>query len=428
MDKNRDLPSRSWYRLDNAALIYPAIESTFPSLVWRIAVTLDREIEPLRLKQALRNVMPRFPYFATRLRRGFFWFYLEANDSDFIIYEDPKYPCIGIDYKKNRGYLFTLKRFGKRIALEAFHAFTDGGGGTIFLNNIVAEYLRLDGEDVPPDPACNIFDLAQTAPAEEYEDCYHKYYSPAIKKLPFLPAAYHFSGTLEREFDRLHSIHGHMSVAELSALSKRHGATITEYMLAVYFSVIQEIQLGEGKSGIIRIPVAANLRNIFGCRTMRNFSYIVNVEIDTRLGRYAFPEILDAVRLQMKAGLTEKSVVKGFSANVNTERNLFLRMTPLFLKIPVMTFVYSLSGDKQCTSAFSNLGRVRLPDSMRKFVRYYTCNTMPSSLSPVSLTAIGYDDEMCMSFTSRIREREIERMYFTALVRAGIRVRIESND
>ncbi len=428
MDKNRDIQSRSWYRLDNAALIYPAIESTFPSLVWRIAATLDREVEPLRLKQALKNVMPRFPYFATRLKRGFFWFYLEANDSDFIIYEDPKYPCIGIDYKKNRGYLFTLKRFGKRIALEAFHAFTDGGGGTIFLNNIVAEYLRLDGEDIPPAPDCNIFDLAEPAPLEEYEDCYHKYYSPEIKKLPILPAAYHFSGTLEREFDRLHNLTGHMSVSALSKVSKEFGATITEYMLAVYFSVIQDVQREEGKTGVIRIPVAANLRNIFECRTMRNFSYIVNVEIDTRLGVYDFEEILSAIRSQMKAGLTKKSVVKGFSANVNTEKNLFLRMTPLFLKVPVMTFVYSLSGDKQCTSAFSNLGKVKLPDSMKPHVLYYTCNTMPSSLSPVSLTSIGYGDEMCMSFTSRIKEREIERKFFTALVKAGIRVRIESND
>ena len=103
-------------------------------------------------------------------------------------------------------------------------------------------------------------------------------------------------------------------------------------------------------------------------------------------------------------------------------------MTPLFLKVPVMTFVYSLSGDKQCTSAFSNLGKVKLPDSMKPHVLYYTCNTMPSSLSPVSLTSIGYGDEMCMSFTSRIKEREIERKFFTALVKAGVKVRVESND
>ena len=428
MDKNRDLQSRSWFRLDNAALIYPAIESTFPSLVWRIAVTLDREVDPLRLKNALKRVMPRFPYFSTRLKRGFFWFYLEHNDSDFIIYEDPKYPCIGIDYRKNRGYLFTLKHFGKRIALEAFHAFTDGGGGTVFLNNIVAEYLRLDGEEIPFAPEFDVFDLSEPAPVEEYEDCYHKYYSPAIKKLPILPAAYHFSGTLEREFDRLHNITGHLSVSELSRLAKSYGATVTEYMLAVYFSVIQEIQRDEGKTGVIRIPVAANLRRIFGCRTMRNFSYIVNVEIDTRLGEYEFEEILHEIQTQLKAGLTRKNVVKGFSANVNTEKNLFLRMTPLFLKIPAMTFVYSLSGDKQCTSAFSNLGKVNLPESMRPFVRYYTCNTMPSSLSPVSLTSIGYGDSLCISFTSRIREREIEKKFFTAFVKAGVKVRIESND
>ena len=66
-----------WVPLDNAAKIYPAARSGKWSNVFRLSATLSEDIDVPVMQEALNVTVRRFPAMAVRLRRGFFWYYLQ---------------------------------------------------------------------------------------------------------------------------------------------------------------------------------------------------------------------------------------------------------------------------------------------------------------------------------------------------------------
>ena len=79
MKEKIPLRQRAWYKLDNAAKVFPGQDSSSWSNVFRLSATLTEKINPELLEEALRMVMPRFPTFDVRMRAGFFWHYLEKT-------------------------------------------------------------------------------------------------------------------------------------------------------------------------------------------------------------------------------------------------------------------------------------------------------------------------------------------------------------
>ena len=69
---------KQWYRLDNAALIFPAIIRKNWNNVFRVSATLKEPVDPEVLDRAIEELRPRFPTCFVRLRTGFFWYYLET--------------------------------------------------------------------------------------------------------------------------------------------------------------------------------------------------------------------------------------------------------------------------------------------------------------------------------------------------------------
>ena len=68
---------KKWMRLDNAAKIYPPAATRRWSPMFRLSVELSEDADPAILEEANRRALARFPAFSCRLRRGFFWYYLE---------------------------------------------------------------------------------------------------------------------------------------------------------------------------------------------------------------------------------------------------------------------------------------------------------------------------------------------------------------
>ena len=51
----------NWYRLDTAALIFPAITRRDWSNAFRVSACLKDEVDPVILQQAVDELRPRFP-------------------------------------------------------------------------------------------------------------------------------------------------------------------------------------------------------------------------------------------------------------------------------------------------------------------------------------------------------------------------------
>ena len=165
---------RDWYRLDTAALIFPAIARNDWSNAFRLSATLTEEIDPALLQQAADEMENRFPSFFVTLHKGLFWYYLEKSRRHVTVRPDYAYPLTFMRRRELRRNCLRILFYKNRIAVEFFHAVSDGRGGSVFLCNLVARYLELKyGIDVPKSGM--IRTLTEQPAAEELEDSFLKY-------------------------------------------------------------------------------------------------------------------------------------------------------------------------------------------------------------------------------------------------------------
>jgi hypothetical protein len=421
-----DVNVKKWFKLDNMANLFPAIEHFWRAPVYRVSLELDREIKEDLLVRALNMVLPRFPYFKVELKKGVFWSYLEYNKKDAVVSPDcPDNPCLGINYRSNNNYLFKVKYHKNIIALEVFHALTDGGGALVLLKTLGAQYLRLCGETIAFDKDLGVWDIGESPCEEESRDSFLKYYNKDIKALGIKSPAYHFRGTKEKQ-DVVHVIKGVLNGKEVAAAAKKYGVSVTEFLTAVYIYSLMKVSLKTGNKRPIRISVPVNLRNIFPSGTMRNFTNFVICGIKPHTGGYTFEEIVSEVHHDMRKGLLKNNLIENFSGNVSSEKNFFVRILPLHLKIIMLSLIYSFRGENQYSGSFSNLGIIRFPDDMAPFVKGLSCCLAPNSINTTNCGAVCFGDRLVISFTRTIKESLIEREFFTFLVRQNLKVKIQS--
>ena len=66
-----------WYKLDNAAKVYPSSSSNEYSALFRFAAVMKERVDGQILQQALDDLVPRFPTLMVTIKRGAFWYYFE---------------------------------------------------------------------------------------------------------------------------------------------------------------------------------------------------------------------------------------------------------------------------------------------------------------------------------------------------------------
>lgn len=410
---------KDWIKLDNAATIYPAILKRKYAPLFRLTITLTEEIDKDILSESLIYIMKRFPTFTYTLKEGFFWCYLEKIKTNPKVEKDSVNPMIRRDFDKK--YLFRVRVYKNRIAIEYFHALTDGTGGMTFMLTLVSEYLHrkykmkkeytsliLNVEDKPSEDECN--------------DAFLKY---AHRKgaLDHEKRAFHLSGTKIND-NMINIVTGIMNTDELKKLSKKHNATITEYIVSIMLLNLQ--QLSDNTKKEIKVSIPINLRNLYETKTLRNFSSYVNVGI-TNEKQYELNEIIKLVKKQLKDKTKEEKLNAKITGNVNLMKNFFIRRIPMFIKKHIMSFIESVMGDGYITTTLSNLGNIELPNNMKKYVTDINFILGKSREKTHATTMIGYNNKIYVTFSRNIKESEFERLFFTTLSKEGLDVLIESN-
>ncbi len=418
-------PVKNWFKLDNAGKLYPAIKNSRWTSLFRVSIALLEPVEPVALQQAVNDILPRFPSFAVRIRKGLFWYYLEENTAPFSILKDEGHPCIRMKWKENGGYLFRVLYHDRRISLEVFHAIADGSGGIAFMKTLVAQYLRRCGIHVPA--VDGILDIQAEPEADELEDAYKRLpggYRSKRKEKP----AYHLPASREVPHT-LHVTVARISVQALKDESKKYGVTITEYLTAVMIYVIYQVQRSgkRDKKLPVKVSVPVNMRNYFPSKTLRNFSFFINPGIEPRMGDFSFDEVIRQTHYYMRYNLNYKFLAAGIATNVASERNVFIRLCPLFLKNLVINGVFKRVGESGVSATITNLGPMVLPQEMRSYIEHAEIILGPASTGRSNCAAISYGDEMTLAFSRNIRESTLEREVLRFLVKSGIPVLVESN-
>ena len=177
----------------------------------------------------------------------------------------------------------------------------------------------------------------------------------------------------------------------------------------------------------VKITIPVDLRRLYGSRTLRNFSLVLNVGVDPRYGDYTLEELCRSIYHQLCAGATRQNMAGMIAANVQPQELTLLRLAPLGLKNLVMDGVYRRSGERGGCLNISNLGRIELPAPMEPYVRRMEFIIGPQRSYPNNCSVLSYGGSTYINMIRNIRESELERRFFSRLVELGIPVDIETN-
>ena len=418
---------KQWYRLDNAALIFPAVMRKNWNNVFRVSVTLKEPVEPELLSRAAADLLPRFPTVFVRLRTGFFWYYLETVGEAPKAEEDYAWPLTPMSRRKLKKCCIRILYDQNRIAVEFAHSVTDGTGGMAFLQNLTARYLTLK-EGITVDPEGNILDPAEKPKQEETRDCFQLCGAKASVSRAE-ENAYRMRGNPEEDFFR-HIVTGIVPTETLLEKAHEEKVTVTAYLSAVMAEAVLARQKEDpepGRRGHIKITVPVNLRKTFGLNTLRNFTLAVNIGFDPRLGTYSHEEICRLMYHQLAAETIPQKMAGRVSTNVELQRSLPLRLIPLPVKTLAMRLVYAMSGESKGCLNISNMGVVKLPEVMAPYVERFDFIIGVQYSYPNNCSVVSWNGKTYISMIRGIRDSELERLFYSRLVELGIPVDIESN-
>jgi NRPS condensation-like uncharacterized protein len=417
-----------WLPLDNAAKIYPAIQSKELTSVFRISAVLKERIKIGNLLKAIHSIEERFPYYKVRLRKGFFWYYLEYLNIPISLEVGNQRLCREFNKRDKNKLMFRILAIENRISIEFSHILTDGAGGFEFFKSLLTMYFKQRGTAIPED-----FDYIRPdtiISKEEFEDSHNKYFKENIPPELKQPKAFHLPFSLNPlpRFDVLLAI---LSVNEIKNRAEEKGVNMTVYLIALYLFVLQDIYENlnafsrHKKNKRLRIQVPVNLRNIYPSKSMRNFSLFVMPEIDLRLGHYTFEEIIKTVYHRMQLETDEKLINKIIARNVGSEKKLFVRGIPLFIKSMILYFKYYSLGASQYSGVLTNMGKVKFPPEVSKSIEYFVVTPPPpNKILKINCGVIGFNDKLVLSFGNITKSKEFEKKFLKFLVQQGIKVKL----
>ena len=417
----------NWYRLDTAALIFPAIIRRDWSNAFRVSACLKEDVDTAILQQAVDALRPRFPSYYVTLHKGVFWYYLEESREPVRVQNDYAYPLTFMSSRELRHNCLRVLVYKNRIAAEFFHALTDGHGGSVYLCNLIARYLELkEGIAIPRGGLLR--DLNESPPPEELEDSFLKNAAEVAAGRREEPS-YHLHGVREeRGFKTLTT--GIVETQALLDAAHRYGVTVTALLAAVMVESIIAMQSEERprrRQRPVKITIPVDLRRLYGSRTLRNFSLVLNLGVDPRYGDYTLEELCRSIYHQIGANATPQNMAGMIAANVQPQQLVPLRLAPVFIKNLVMDAVYRRSGESGGSLNVSNITKLPLPEEMLQYVERMEFIIGPQRSYPNNCSVMSFGGKTYINMIRNIRQSELERRFFSRLVELGIAVEIECN-
>lgn len=315
---------------------------------------------------------------------------------------------------------------GNRITAEFYHVLTDGTGGLNFFKTLLAAYCEFIGLKTPDSG----FIHHASIPLEgETEDGYNRYFDPRLPAPPQLSKAYHLPFPFARN-PRISITAIELSAEKIKEKARSRGISITEYLVSIYLMSLQQViestsRIGKIRSRpVIRIQVPVNLRSLFPSNTLRNFALFVMPEIDRRLGHYSFEEIIHTVHHFMQHQTDPKLMQKIIYRNVRNEKSIFIRMIPLLLKDPVLSYFFNRSGMALYSGLITNLGKIDFSGEMGDHIERMRFFPPPPDKSKVSMAAITYRDRLILTISNATTSHLVEKLFLGFLKEEQIPVTI----
>lgn len=416
----------NWYKVDNVSKIFLATYNQRDTRSMRLGCTLTEEVDPEILKAALERTIKSRPQFQVRIRRGFFWHYLETTDAIPKVEEEYGRPCPTLYGTEYRGILhYKVSYFGKRINLDMFHALSDGTGALEFLNQLVLNYLKIKYPEELKNSTAGSGAAASDLEQDSFSQFYTKYNKSAISDIDEHVSgkkAYHIHG-LKLPYDQLQFMEVKMNAKTALAQAKEMKVSLTSYvgaklMLALY----KDMPVAKRKLPItISLPV--NLRNFFPSETVRNFfnsTYVTHLFT----GEETLEGLAQEFDAQLKENLKEEHIRKQMDSYQKLEKIFVLRMVPLFLKLPVVR-AYCKQDAKKVSGVLSNMGVIKQPQEIQKYVTGYTAFCSHNELF---MTVYSYGEDLCFGISTAYQNTGVLKNFIRSFEGQEDQIRISATE
>ena len=423
---NDSMKKYEWMKNDIPAIMFSAVDSRKTSRLFRLSVIFkNEEVDPERLKEAVRLVVQRCPLYMHRNAKGFFWTYLEKSDTLPPVLPEEYRPAqlrrLGNDGAPEIVFLY----YKRRLSFETSHVLGDGTGMIELLKSVVAEYMILGGADR------NEFEnirLSDTPVSEtEMENAYLRYKTdedlPKLKR----DKSYVLPYTYDKNYQN--HISGLVKISDAKACCSEYGISVTEFLAAgVILAMIRTAGKPITETIVLDIPV--NLRNMFPSDTVRNFASTIPLQFNPQ-GKtdYTFGDIANAIKGQLKANNTRENHQAFINSNCSLTEKKILQIVPYFIKKPVLSVMQKKSHTTEMTLILSNVGNTVLPKIMSDHIERLEVISGDSRVynMPMFFYIMALNGYMNLVFGLSGKDRKLCREFFRIMTSMGVGVRIESS-
>jgi NRPS condensation-like uncharacterized protein len=387
--------------------------------VFRLAADMKAPIVPEILQIALHSTIKRFPLYATIVKRGMFWHYLDAVHKRYVVERETLRPCAPIRMRNRKDQNFRVLYYGHRISLEVFHCVSDGLGAMVFMKNLLAEYLRLMGYAKISDE--QIFSLSEKPKPHEL-----------INAFPLTDRAENtagYGGGIALEvFGKKRSkqfLHFIMPTSALVCAAKERNTTVTGFILSAIFVAAKSACKAKPK-GTIKIQVPVNMRQYYPIQTLKNFSMftIVNMRYDEIT---EFDKIIPIINQKLKDETSKEAMDRMATTTNRLSENAVMRYLPCgFKSLFIRKFINGIILKHSQTAVFTNLGVIKT-NFYDAVDRLYAITGASASKS-VGCSMITYGKTAVLTIAKSVANNAFEAKLYKILTSANLEIQIEGNN
>ncbi len=403
------------YPLDNSAMIHLAARRKNYTNGFRIVITMKETVCIETLQKAVNRITLRFPTVIAGIRQSFFKYHIVPNRIPPRVKEEKE--CLApMTEKEIESCAFRVFCSGNRIVTEIFHSLTDGYGGMVITNTLVAEYLQLKYSISVPVTEM-VLDVDCNAKKEELADDYFTYAGKKAKP-PKHRNVYQIPGKAKSDYRVRTTTNIYMADTILNT-AHYYGVTATTLFTAIMAASVMDIQyryLAEGKrKKAVQIMVPVNLRKLFSSQTLRNFSLYALCCMETQNEEKSFEELLCSVGDQLAEQTTKDYMEALMAMNTKAARFPMYQAVPLSLKCIILRLVHQLFGECNSCISISNLGTISLPEVLDDFIEGIDFMLTPRIRSPYNCGVVTFHGRISINFSRLCRNPELEEIFFNKL-------------
>ena len=404
------------YPLDSSAIIYMALLQDGISNVFRLSANLQDAIKPEILQKTVNNITPRFPTMVAGISSGVMEYFAVSVETPPKVKQEIK-ALLYMPKKEIKKCAIRILYKENMIAVEFFHAITDGRGASIFFKSLIAEYIRLaygvacsdkDGIILPNSPINE----------EELSDSFIEYRGK--KRQPYFhSSSYRFKRVKKRS--EVSVVTGIYDTRSILRKAHEYGVTLTAFLSAVMLESVMELQLRIKKprqrTKPVHLMVPIDLRGQFPSETLRNFALQAYLSLYPNDVDVPFENLINSVKgqLQRQFDVDPLSAIITETARLQHD----LQFVPILIKTWATRFVLNFVEENTSALFFSNLGVLKLPNQLKPYVKGVDFVLTPRISSPYNCGVISLEDRLHINLTKCGEGAGLERLFFEKLHRHG---------